>query len=1808
MGGGGGGFDGRGAKGSDGKAGRESDGGGKISADFGMGKAEGGKGAGGKISMDFGRPSADLYDPAGLVDAFPSTGTDVIRENGAVRQALSGDKFFDVVKISADKYELRQYPASAVTGMSGGLYTVSGSPTKKTIVENPGAIAVADAADPILYQTVRSGTSFAYAIPVPNGDYGVILHFAEFRATAAGQQVFNVRAEDDTPISALDVFAEVGLHAALTQDFVVTVEDGVLTLRFDRVTGLASVAAIEVRSDDAEGALVVAINAGGKTRVGDNTVPYDADANYTGGIDIAPAFTALRVTQEEAGRDPRVFNYEWTLDPAAGKFDELALVHPGSARREARQLVWSNDQLSYDEVFTLRDASDALLLKTVTTYEKFPFGFRRIREVRDPDGAALTTTWTYVEGPSNPADPKPSGYGQLAGFVRPDGYWEKYSYDSSNRLTKTIARYLSETSETESANRVETIVYSTSNPVETRVVTLAGQEVARTYRARFAHTNETERHDIVATVPGAAWDAATNLVTKSRTYNTTHPTPANRGETRWMQRPDGTATLYTYSVSGGSRTVTADTGAPASGLASITDGTRVVTITNVAGQTISETTRDLASNLVLSEWEALEVDALGRPTEIGYGDGTIREIAYVGSSASCGSCSGSGTYLVESETDRQGVVTHYAYDALNRRTETTRLGVTDKVVYDAADRIVERLRIGTSGPALSLEKTTYDLAGRVTATEDALGNVTDYAYDYPVGGGLVTTLTQPAATSGAPRGTRIETTYTDGRVKEISGTAVSPVRYAYGTWSATGQAGEWTQQIKVGQADSENEWSKTYTDLARRTVKQEYPAATGTVSATMAYNAKGQLIRQTDPDGVQTLFAYNTEGQREYTVLDWDRDGVIDYAGLDRITRTTTEVASKSGTVVRRVTTRVWHADNTDASTIVSISERDGYGNHSWQTDSAGAVSTAEVDRTAAGAWTVTQTAPDGSQQVQTYTSGRLASATLKNSSGGQVAKTDYAYDAHGRVSTQTDARTGAVAYTYTARDEVLTTIANNGAETTTYAYDALGNQLTITRPDASVTSNEYHLRNRQLKKTSGSQTYPVEYTYDLHGRMKTMTTWQNATSSAGAAITTWNYDVQRGWLAQKLYADSTGPAYDYTPAGRLLTRTWVRTVSSVPLATTYAYNNAGELNSTDYGDTTPDVAITHTRFGAQKTVTDATGTRTFTYTTALRPDQEQLPAFYGDRILIRSYDVATNVSSGMVAGRNNGFSLGTASDPDSDYDVIYGYDTAGRLGTVTDPNGTFTYGYLANSPLRSSVSSAVHTSTWTYESHRNVIASLENKVGATAVSKFDYTVNSLGQRTQRANSGSAFATVSTDVFAYNAKGEVVAATNATLTTRDQAFAYDDIGNRLTFTNTGGTTAYTANSLNQYAAIASATPTYDEDGNQTATGLGQAYVWDAENRLIVVEPLIPGTGDKKVLNTYDAQSRRVRRVVLNYASGVWNLVSDEKFIYDGWNVVAVIDSSTLSALRVFTWGLDLSGSLQGAGGVGGLLAVKDGANIYHYTYDANGNVSEVLNSSGSVVAHYEYDAFGDTFVASGSYAATNEYRFSTKPLDATSGLYYYGFRYYNPNTGRWPSRDPVGERGGLNLYGFIGNNAIGRNDFLGLRDVVGSDPSQDACCNGERYSRESQCCKAGVLKDLYEVSIHSYRSTKSHSWIEAKNLHTGQRNTYGTRRADHANPDNFAGGPSSDTKRDGLYVDYKTEMNPAPGFTTRTQKVCDFQPAPDPGYTTIGNNCTTYACDTWKNNTGENLDTGLDTPANLSKAIDNMNSIGQPFQVAPTPF
>jgi len=144
--------------------------------------------------------------------------------------------------------------------------------------------------------------------------------------------------------------------------------------------------------------------------------------------------------------------------------------------------------------------------------------------------------------------------------------------------------------------------------------------------------------------------------------------------------------------------------------------------------------------------------------------------------------------------------------------------------------------------------------------------------------------------------------------------------------------------------------------------------------------------------------------------------------------------------------------------------------------------------------------------------------------------------------------------------------------------------------------------------------------------------------------------------------------------------------------------------------------------------------------------------------------------------------------------------------------------------------------------------------------------------------------------------------------------------------------------------------------------------------------------------------------------------------------------------NLYLWGLDLSGSLQGAGGVGGLLSqtiiTPTTASSYFPLADANGNAVTYLDDAGNVQAHYVYNAFGGTVSQSGDMDDDFGFRFSSKYLDDETGLYYYGYRYYDPSTGRWMNRDPIGERGGYNLYRFVENDGVNKWDKLGLLCLV----------------------------------------------------------------------------------------------------------------------------------------------------------------------------
>ena len=346
----------------------------------------------------------------------------------------------------------------------------------------------------------------------------------------------------------------------------------------------------------------------------------------------------------------------------------------------------------------------------------------------------------------------------------------------------------------------------------------------------------------------------------------------------------------------------------------------------------------------------------------------------------------------------------------------------------------------------------------------------------------------------------------------------------------------------------------------------------------------------------------------------------------------------------------------------------------------------------------------------------------------------------------------------------------------------------------------------------------------------------------------------------------------------------------------------------------------------------------------------------------------------------------------------------------------------------------------------RGFVTGVTNAVGGTAVSAYAYAHDRLGRILSRNG----------DAFGYSRRSEVV---SASVASNAYSYDYDSAGNVTLASRNAETNLYTANARNQCVAVAGASPSlpsYDADGNLSAFD-GFSLWWDAAGRLLSA---VSGEGETQY--EYDWLGRRIT---------AWNggdTVRD--FVWDGWLPVAehLRDAWTGEDLAVtrYVWGADLSGSPQGAGGIGGLLAVERGGVWYAPLYDANGNVTAYIDESGNTVAQYTYDAFGNTISQSGALADAFPFRFSTRYFDAETGFYYYGLRHYSPKWGRWISRDPIGGDGGPNLYAFCANDPVNGVDPLGMFKV-------NAVNFSPRYSSKSDFW-LGVYLDLLDNESDGY--------------------------------------------------------------------------------------------------------------------------------------
>jgi RHS repeat-associated protein len=253
---------------------------------------------------------------------------------------------------------------------------------------------------------------------------------------------------------------------------------------------------------------------------------------------------------------------------------------------------------------------------------------------------------------------------------------------------------------------------------------------------------------------------------------------------------------------------------------------------------------------------------------------------------------------------------------------------------------------------------------------------------------------------------------------------------------------------------------------------------------------------------------------------------------------------------------------------------------------------------------------------------------------------------------------------------------------------------------------------------------------------------------------------------------------------------------------------------------------------------------------------------------------------------------------------------------------------------------------------------------------------------------------------------------------------------------------------------------YDDDGNLVSDGRWH-YTWNGENRLIKAEEQVCPTNRQPyvVEYTYDHRGRMIWKTVAS-SNAPPSMAS--RYLWDDYNIIAeTVAQDTATNTTYNIWGLDLDGTLQGAGGVGGLLAVVKDSATYVPAWDANGNIMEYVAEDGTIAVHREYDPFGGTVVATGDANAFTHW-FSTKPWCPATGLGEYQYRKYSPVLGRWMSRDPAEESSSNNLLAFCDNACITLVDYLGqsLLDPSSWFSKKATCCNNSAYdSREYCCCK-----------------------------------------------------------------------------------------------------------------------------------------------------
>jgi RHS repeat-associated protein len=696
------------------------------------------------------------------------------------------------------------------------------------------------------------------------------------------------------------------------------------------------------------------------------------------------------------------------------------------------------------------------------------------------------------------------------------------------------------------------------------------------------------------------------------------------------------------------------------------------------------------------------------------------------------------------------------------------------------------------------------------------------------------------------------------------------------------------------------------------------------------------------------------------------------------------------------------------------------------------------------------------------------------------------------------------VYYSYTANIAGPTSFTDADSKTTFFGYDAFGRKIAETNANNEITS----------------------YTYELDGALKTLTDGNQHTR-------TWNY-YPSGWLSNKVDGLSHEvQRYSYNANG-WLTNMWTPEHTN----TGYFYDSVGNRTSIVYPEQT--VQFAFDELNRLTNMVDSVGTSAFKYSPEGLLQSEIAP--WPNSAVTNGYSQGLRTALGI--GTNwvqnytfeAGWRMSSITSPAGLFRYNYGFQPASALVTgIRLPNAAFItnqfdslarltntalvnfwghtldgYGYtLDNAGLRRSIlRNSGLTNTLVAAGYDNIgqLTSWSAIEGdgftSRAQEQLSWTYDAAHNLYQRVNGGL------TQTFSVDAADQInsisrsgtfthfgatpAPATNITVNGQGAARYGDFTFAASGLTLSDGTNSFTTVATNVYGISSTnilnvnypvtVSMGWDRNGSLTNDGL-RTFCFDSENRLTNV--FVPGQWSMVV--QYDGLNRmRVRRE----CDGAGNVLSETRYLYDGKLVVQERDSNSVP-LVTYTRGLDKSGSMQGAGGIGGLLARTDhlqtnaALKTVFYQADGNGNVTALMDGQENIVGRYLYGPYGRLIGQWGTMASVNTVQFSS--MLQYHGIVFYSRRAYLPELSRWATQDPIGEDGGVNLYGFVGNEPVGMIDPDGLAwyDYVFGFGAAAAQQHGDDAIKAMLAAKGYDSVEEYRIDHPYYGGTLSKGGTEA---------------------------------------------------------------------------------------------------------------------------